>query len=95
MAKTVSLIRRTTFRCGRVERSIVHFLMGRYPHTATVEEVLAFVERHGPTNGKLLHLAWKGVKGTVERYGPRKGKTLEHALEALRRLEKRNIVTIK
>ena len=92
--KIVSLTRRTAYRCGYLERGIVHYLLRKYPPRATVEEILDFVEKHGPTNGKLIHITWKGVRNAVYKYGPRKGRTLEYALEALKRLEKRNIVKI-
>ena len=92
--ETVSLTRRTTYRCGCIERGIVQYLLRKYPPRATVEEILDFVEKHGPTNGELIHITWKGVRNAGYKYGPRKGRTLEYALEELKRLEKRNIVKI-
>jgi hypothetical protein len=94
METHVSLLRRTTYRCGKLEKTIISYLLKKYPSGVTVEEILDFIEKHGPTNGELIHMTWKGVRNAVYKYGPRKGRTLEYALDALKRLEKRNIIKI-
>jgi len=90
----VSILRRTTYHCGKLEKTIISYLLKKYPGGVTVEEILDFIEKHGPTNGELIHMTWKGVRNAVYKYGPRKGRTLEYALDALKRLEKRNIIKI-
>ena len=91
----VTLQRRTTYDCGVLERTIVKFLWKRWPPKASVAEIVEFaLQKYGPTKGRLVHMAWKDVEVLVQRHGPTRGRTFRYVEDALKRLEKRNIIEI-
>jgi len=91
----IRLLRWTTWKCGKVERHIVKFLMRRYPQGATFPELLdSFLKAYGPTKGKLAHKIWNKGMRFSQKYGPTKGRFVYEVVEALRRLESRYIIKV-
>ncbi len=84
----VKLVYRTLWKCGKVEREIVKFLINR--EKATVGELIkAMLEKYGPTRGTVAIKAWNSLAKFTEKHAARK-----RVVEALRRLKKRYIIKI-
>jgi len=91
----IHLLRRTTWRCGRLERQVVKFLMRRYPYGATFPELLdSLLRAYGPTKGRLAHKIWDKSVELARKYGPMKGKLVYRLIKAIRRLESRHIIKV-
>ena len=91
----IHLLRRTTWRCGRLERSIVKFLMRRYPYEVTFSELLDYLlKTYGPTKGRLAHKIWDKSMELARKYGPMKGKLIYNLIKAIGRLESRHIIKV-
>ncbi len=65
------LIRRTTWKCGRLEKSIVKFLMRKPLPEAPVDEIINYVlevcRHYGPTKGAIMKRIVKSLKRLEER----------------------------
>jgi len=85
----IALLRRTTWKCGYVERCILRFLIERR-RPVEVKEIIEFFSKHGFTRGRIYNEMIK----LFNKYGPTKGKLLYAILEAIARLEKRYIIKI-
>ena len=91
----IHLLRRTTWKCGKLERHIIKFLMRRYPQGATFSELLdSFLKTYGPTKGKLAHKIWDKSMEFTQKYGPTRGRFIREVIEAIERLESRYIIKV-
>ena len=89
LSSKIALLRRTTWKCGYIERCILRVLREK-ERPVEVKEIIEFFSKYGPTHGRVFNDMLK----LFDKYGPTKGRLLNKILVAITRLEKRCIIKL-